>query len=128
MLLTIRTTRPPATDLGYLLHKHPQRVQQFDLAFGRAHVFYPEADEQACTAALLLEVDPIGLVRGRHGEGTGPLAEYVNDRPFAASSFLSVAITRVFGSALAGTCTHRPHLATEPLPLEVRIEVLPCRG
>jgi hypothetical protein len=27
MLLTITLTEPPATDLGYLLHKSPGRVQ-----------------------------------------------------------------------------------------------------
>ena len=36
MLLTITTTYSPATDLGYLLHKHPDRLQTFDLAFGKA--------------------------------------------------------------------------------------------
>ncbi|MDP9398162.1 MAG: hypothetical protein M3P96_10240 [Actinomycetota bacterium] len=98
MLLTITTTREAATDLGFLLHKHPGRVQAFDVSVGSAHVFYPEAGEGRCTAALLLEVDPIGLVRGR----TGParegftLGQYVNDRPYAASSLLSVALGRVF--------------------------------
>ena len=52
MLLTITTTYQPATDLGYLLYKHPAKVQTFDLAFGQAHVFYPEATEKRCTAAL----------------------------------------------------------------------------
>src|SRR5918998_1070512 len=93
MLLTITNTSPPATDLGYLLHKNPARAQAFDLPFGKAHVFYPESSPERCTAALLLEVDPVGLVRGR----SGTLGQYVNDRPYAASSFLSVAISRVFG-------------------------------
>ena len=92
MLLTISTTRQPATDLGYLLHKNPARVQAFELSFGRAHVFYPEASEERCTAALLLDVDPIGLVRGRGAL----LTDYINDRPYVASSFLSVAIARGF--------------------------------
>ena len=64
MLLTITTTRAPATDLGYLLHKHPGRMQSFEVASGTAHVFYPEAADGQCTAALLLEVDPVALVRG----------------------------------------------------------------
>lgn len=129
MLLQIRTTRAPATDLGYLLHKHPARMQQFELAFGRAHVFYPEAEAEQCTAALLLDVDPIGLVRGRRGGSEdSPLAQYVNDRPYVASSFLSVAIAQVFGSALAGKCAHRPELVGELLPLEARLEVVPVRG
>jgi 3' terminal RNA ribose 2'-O-methyltransferase Hen1 len=131
VLLTITLTRPPATDLGWLLHKHPARPQSFDLAFGRAHVFYPEAADDRCTAALLLDVDAVGLVRGRRqapaGDG-GLLEQYVNDRPYVASSFLSVAIAQVYGSALAGKCRDRPSLPEEPLPLSARLEVLPCRG
>src|SRR4051812_4724774 len=105
MLLTLTTTHAPATDLGYLLHKNPSRVQAFDLSFGRAHVFYPEASERRCTAALLLDIDPVGLVRNRRGPaGEGfALEQYVNDRPYVASSFLSVAIAQVLSSALAGT-------------------------
>lgn len=129
MLLQIRTTRAPATDLGYLLHKHPARMQQFELSFGRVHVFYPEAEVERCSAALLLDVDPIGLVRGRRsGSEDSPLAQYVNDRPYVASSFLSVAIAQVFGSALAGKCAHRPELVGELLPLEARLAVVPVRG
>ncbi len=105
MLLTIRSTHIPADDLGYLLHKNPARTQSFELSFGRVHVFYPELSDEACTAALLLDVDPVGLVRRRRGpagEG-GALEQYVNDRPYVASSFLSVAIAQVLRSAMAGT-------------------------
>ena len=118
MLLTLRTTHRPATDLGYLLGKHPQRVQRFALSFGEAHVFFPEADEGACTAALLLDLDPLALVASARRRGGGPLTQYVNDRPYVASSLLSVAISRVLGSALGGRCRERPELATTPLPLE----------
>src|SRR5213596_1427041 len=99
MLLTITNTTAPATDLGYLLHKNPARLQSFPLSFGQAHVFYPEASDERCTAALLLDVDPIGLVRGRAGSSGESFAfeQYVNDRPYVASSFLSVAIAGVFG-------------------------------
>jgi 3' terminal RNA ribose 2'-O-methyltransferase Hen1 len=129
MLLTISTTHRPATDLGYLLHKHPARLQSFALNFGQAHVFYPEAGEDRCTAALLVEVDPVGLVRGKGPAGNGrQLEQYVNDRPYVASSFLSVALAEIFRSALAGACKERPALAETPLPLEARISVLPCRG
>jgi 3' terminal RNA ribose 2'-O-methyltransferase Hen1 len=130
MLLTVTTTHRPATDLGFLLHKNPARPQAFELTFGRAHVFYPEASEDRCTAALLLEVDPVGLVRNRRGPaGEGfALEQYVNDRPYVASSFLSVAIAQVFGSALAGTSKERSDLAKTPIPLTVRLSVLPCRG
>lgn len=130
MLLTITTTHQPATDLGYLLHKNPARVHTFPLSFGQAHVFYPEATPERCTAALLLDVDPVGLVRNRRGpagEG-GTLDQYVNDRPYVASSFLSVAISRVLASAFGGRSKDRPELAEKKIPLQARISVLPCRG
>ena len=127
MLLTITTTHRPAGDIGYLLHKHPGRFQTYDLSFGKAHVFYPESDEDRCTACLLLDVDPVGLVR-RTGPGGGLLAQYVNDRPYAASSFLSVAISQIYGSALQGRCKDRPELATTSMPLSARLDVLPVRG
>jgi 3' terminal RNA ribose 2'-O-methyltransferase Hen1 len=130
MLLTLTTTHAPATDLGYLLHKRPGRVQSFPLSFGQAHVFYPEATAERCTAALLLDVDPVGLVRERRGPaGEGrSLEQYVNDRPYVASSFLSVAIAQVYGSALSGRSKDRPELAETPLPLEAKLAVVPCRG
>ncbi len=130
MFLTITTTRSPATDLGYLLHKHPGKCQKFELSFGCAHVFYPEADDRRCTAALLLDVDPVGMVRNRRGPkgDRGTLDQYVNDRPYVASSFLSVAIAQVFGSALGGRCKDRPELIDQAWPLEVQIAVVPCRG
>lgn len=130
MLLTITTTHSPATDLGYLLHKNPARAQSFDLSFGQAHVFYPEATEGRCTAALLLDVDPVALARGQKDRGSEgrTLAQYVNDRPYVASSFLSVAIAQVLGSALGGRCKERPELAQTALPLEARLNVIPSRG
>src|SRR5215213_6269616 len=128
MLLTISTTHRPANDLGYLLHKHPDRFQSFDLSFGQAHAYYSEVGEDRCTACLLLDVDAVGLVRGRNPDQDFLLAQYVNDRPYVASSFLSVAIAQVFGSALQGRCKDRPELAATPLPLEARLDVLPVRG
>jgi 3' terminal RNA ribose 2'-O-methyltransferase Hen1 len=123
MLLTLSTTHTPATDLGYLLHKNPARVQAFDLGFGKAHVFYPVANEQFCVAALLLEIDAVSLVR------RSDLAdEYVSDRPYAASSFLSVAIAQVFGSALNGSSKERPELVETAIPLEAKIAGLPASG
>ncbi len=130
MLLTITTSHRPATDLGFLLHKNPARAQSFDLSFGRAHVVYPEAGDDRCTAALILDIDPVGLVRGRRGpagEG-GLLTQYVNDRPYVASSFLSVALSNVFASAMAGRSKERPALADASIPLEARLSVVPCRG
>src|SRR4051812_9479874 len=113
MILSITTTHAPATDLGYLLAKNPARTHTFELSFGHAHVVYPEASAERCTAALLLDIDPVGLVRG-HGESAGLLDQYVNDRPYVASSFLSVAIADVFGSAINGRSRERPELAATP--------------
>ena len=130
MLLTLSTTHSPATDLGYLLHKHPERIQSFPLNFGQAHVFYPEARIEKCTAALLLDVDTVGLTRRpqrRYGENFA-LAPYVSDRPYVASSFLSVAIAQVFSSALSGKSKERPRLAETAIPLETQLSTLPCRG
>ncbi len=127
MLLTITTTHAPATDLGFLLHKHPARVHERDLSFGKAHVVFPEATAERCTAALLLEVDPISLVRGK-GHDEGRFDQYVNDRPYVASSFLSVAIAQLFREALGGKSKDRPELAQTPIPLTARLEVVPCRG
>ncbi|MBO9554724.1 3' terminal RNA ribose 2'-O-methyltransferase Hen1 [Cellulomonas sp.] len=129
MLLTLTSTAPSATDLGFLLHKHPERAQSFDLSVGRAHVFYPVATPDECTVALLLEVDPIALVRGKGPRDAGfSLAQYVNDRPYAASSMLAVALGRVFGSAMAGRCETRPELVDAALPLTVHAPAVPCRG
>lgn len=130
MLLTITNTSPRATDLGYLLHKHPDKVQSFKLSYGQAHVFYPENSDERCTACLLLDIDPIGLVRNRRGPaGEGrSLEQYVNDRPYVASSFLSVALTKVYGSALSGRCNDKPDLVSLPLDLTIKVDVVPCRG
>ncbi|MEV0425047.1 3' terminal RNA ribose 2'-O-methyltransferase Hen1 [Micromonospora sp. NPDC050495] len=133
MLLTLTTTHRPATDLGHLLVKHPDRVQSFDLPAGTAHVLYPEADEARCTAALLVEVDPLKLGGGRgRRQATTPdaftLGRYVNDRAYAASSLLSSALAKVFRSALRGESRDRPELAATAIPLVVRVPVLRCRG
>lgn len=130
MLLTITTTTKPATDLGYLLHKNPSRSQSVELPFGELHIFYPEASDEQCTVALLLDIDPVGLVRNRRGPGgdSGLLAQYVNDRPYVASSFLSVAISRALREAMAGRSKERPELASAALSLSARISVVYCGG
>ncbi len=133
MLLTISAAAgpglPDATELGFLLHKHPDRAHRFDLPVGTAHVLYPEAGPQRCTVSLLLEVDPIALVRGKRSAPEGfTLGQYVNDRPYAASSLLAVALGRVFRTALAGRCTARPDLAEVPLDLTVQVPALPSDG
>jgi hypothetical protein len=121
---------PRASDRpGYLLHKHPDRAQSFAVAAGQAHVFYPEAAPERCTAALLLEVDPIGLVRGHKGQDKDiALGQYVNDRPYAASSMLAVAIKEAFRTALTGRCDARPALAASRIPLAIHVPALRCRG
>ncbi|MET9001384.1 3' terminal RNA ribose 2'-O-methyltransferase Hen1 [Amycolatopsis sp. NPDC004169] len=124
MLLTITTTRNPATDLGFLLHKHPEKAQSVALSAGTAHVFYPEAAPDRCTAALFVEIDPVGLVRG----GGTSLTQYVNDRPYAGGSYLAVALRAAFTTALAGRCTARPELVDEPFDLELRLPSLSARG
>ena len=136
MFLTISTTGTPelpATDLGFLLHKHPEKAQAFSTSYGQAYVLYPEADAERCTAALLLEVDAVALVRRGKGKGRGgapdaALAQYVNDRPYAASSLLAVALSAVFSSAMRGVCNARPERAARPLPLRVEVPALPARG
>ena len=123
MLLTITTTHYPATDLGYLLHKHPAKFQCFELAWGKARVFYPQASENLTTVAMILELDPVRLVR--QGE---ILEHYVSDRPYVASSFLSVALNKVFRTALGGRCQEKPELVNKPIPLTAKLPVIPCQG
>lgn len=127
MFLSIATTHHPATDLGFLLHKHPDRLHETDLSFGKAWLFYPQASEERCEAALLLDIDPIGLVRGK-GQGDGLLDQYVNDRPYAASSFLSVALNKMLRTAMTGISKERQQLADGDLPLEAVVAPLPMRG
>ncbi|MEU0207255.1 3' terminal RNA ribose 2'-O-methyltransferase Hen1 [Streptomyces canus] len=136
MFLTISTTgtpERPATDLGFLLHKHPEKAQAFSTSYGRAHVLYPEADDQRCTAALLLEVDAVALVRRGKGKGRGgapdaALAQYVNDRPYAASSLLAVALSAVFSSAMRGVCSAKPELPSQTRPLRIEVPAAAARG
>lgn len=126
MLLTITTTYQPATDLGYLLHKHPDRYQSVDLSMGRAHLFYPESTSERATMALLLDLDPVALVRGRKNSSGRNFAldQYVNDRPYVASSFMSVALAKAFSTAMNGKCSGKPELVEEKLPVQVRLAVV----
>ncbi|MEZ2446345.1 3' terminal RNA ribose 2'-O-methyltransferase Hen1 [Chitinophaga sp. RCC_12] len=128
MLLTITIKRYPATDLGYLLHKHPAKVQTVELTAGSAHIFYPEATDHACTAALLLDIDPVRLVRGKGNGHDFALEQYVNDRPYVASSFMSAAISQAFATAMNGRCKDKPHLVDEAIPFEIGLSVLPVKG
>lgn len=124
MLLTISTTHQPAIDLGFLLMKHPDNVHSVDLPFGRATLFYPEASEERCTAAITLQVDTVELVRGKAQIED----QYVSDRPYVASSLLSVALGRLLNTAMGGRSKHRQDLADAALPLEAELTPLPARG
>jgi len=128
MLLTITTTHKPATDLGFLLHKHPDKFQTLDLSIGTAHIFYPDSSKDKTTIALLLDIDPIDMVRGaRNTSGkVFSLGQYVNDRPYVASSFMSVAISKAFSTAMNGKCANNPELVAVKMPFAVKIAVLPA--
>ena len=138
MLLTITYEPEPgpdegvgvdATVFGYLLHKHPAKVQTFSAPVGEIHVLYPEATARRCTVAVLLEVDPVGLVRNKRFRGdSGSLDHYVNDRPYVASSMLAVALGTVFRTAMTGRSDSYAELAAAPLPLRVEIPVASSRG
>ncbi len=130
MNLSITTTHRPASDLSYLLHKHPTRVQQVEISAGVAHIFYTEVSEERCSISLLLDIDPVGLVRRSSGTGNNEfsLDQYVNDRPYVASSFLSAAIAQAFSTAMNGRCKDKPELVSVLMPLEAEIAILPVRG
>jgi 3' terminal RNA ribose 2'-O-methyltransferase Hen1 len=129
MLLTISTAHVPADDLSYLLHKHPNKIQSVDISAGKAHIFYPEVGAQKCTAALLLDIDPVGLVRSAGPKGNDfALEQYVNDRPYVSSSFMSAAIAKAYSSALNGRCKDKPELVDVAMSFTVKLSVLPVKG
>lgn len=118
-----------ATALSHLLRKHPGRLQTFELPVGNAHVFYPEYSPQRTTAALLLEVDAVGLVRSKRFRGdNGVLDYYLNDKPYSASSLLAVALGKVLRNAMTPTSEAYPELADSPLPLRLEVPVVSTRG
>lgn len=112
----------PATDLGYLLHKHPDRVQSFATTQGEATVFYPVADADKCRAVL--RVDGTDARVDSHTD----IDRHVNTIPYAASTRLVVALGKVFGDALAGRCTARPELVDHVWDVSVLIPSVPVRG
>ena len=124
MLLTITYEGQNTQDLSFLLHKNPDRAQEFELSYGKAYVFYPEVSDARTTAALLLDIDPIDLARGKLGSKDGGLFDYVNDRPYASTSFMSTAIARVFNTAMAGKCAKKQELADTPLHLTATLYAL----
>ena len=132
MLATVTyapTDGQDATALGFLVHKHPAKVQTFSAPVGDIHVFYPEATPERTTVAVMLEVDPIALVRNKRFRGdAGALGHYVNDRPYVASSMLAVALGTVFRTAMTGRSDSYPELAASALPLRIEIPVVSARG
>lgn len=118
-MLLITTTHKPASDLGHLLHKNPSRAHRLEFPFGEALVVYPEATKDRCTGAVILDIDPVGLIRGNlHFD------QYVNDRPYVASSFLASALSRLFGTTMSGRSKERQELAETEIPLEFRLPVV----
>ena len=128
MLLTITYTGQNTPELGFLLHKNPCRPQKFELSYGCAYIFYPEISNERTTAALLLDIDPIDLARGKAGSSGEKLFDYVNDRPYVSSSFLSTTISKVFGTAMSGRADDHQALSDSQLNLEAALTMLPCRG
>ena len=127
--LTITTTHSPATDLGYLLHKHPDKVQSFNIPGGKAVVFYLEATEQRCTATLLMDINNIDLVKVmRIPVDYSLMKHYVNDRPYVASSFMSSAISKVYGTAMNGNCKAKPELTAIEMPLQCKLSPINVKG
>ena len=128
-MFTITTTRTPATDLGYILHKHPDRIQSFDFTYGKAHIFYPVANPDQCTLTMIVDIDPMKIV-GRGSSRQLPeqaLQDYVNDRPYAATSHLTSAMMDLFSTAISGRCNDRPELPDTVMPLVATVASLPCR-
>jgi len=126
MILNITTTTFPAKNLGFLLHKNPDNFKSVKLSIGKAHIFYPEASDERTTVSLLLDINPMELAKSKKNiirKGFS-LAQYVNDRPYVASSFMSVALAKAFSTAMNGTCKNKPELVDEKMDFEVEISVL----
>ena len=117
-----------ARDLGYLLHKHPDHLHERDTGAGTAYIFFSEKDDAQSTAVLYLDIDAVELVRGKNKQSDGLLEQYVNDRPFVANSFMSVALGRSFAQTIAGKSKDRQALADRKLPLKVRIVPVALAG
>lgn len=127
LALTLKN-HTPASDLGFLLHKHPDKKNTYDLSWGTAHVFFPQVNSTEATAVLLLDIDPIRLLKGSKQSGNPTLSRYVNDRPFVSSSLLSTAISKCFGTALSNRSHEKQDLANQELEFVVQITALPCKG
>lgn len=117
-----------ARDLGFLLHKHPDHLHKREVSAGDVSIFFPDVSDRRTTAVIHLEIDPVSLVRGKNQQSDGLLTQYVNDRPYAASSFLSAALSRAVGQSLSGKSKEKQHLADRELPFEARIVPIALAG
>lgn len=128
MLLTINYQGQNAEDLGYLLFKHPAKLYQTQLSYGTASVFYPVQEPESFTAALMIDIDPIALMKRAKPGSLTTVAHYVNDRPYVSSSLLSAAIAKAFGTAMTGRSEARPDIAAAELDLTLTLPVVRSAG
>ncbi|WP_407541691.1 hypothetical protein Q0M94_19575 (plasmid) [Deinococcus radiomollis] len=92
-------------------------------------MFYSEVGEERCTVVLRVEPDPVEPSRDRSSQGSStPLEPYINDRPYAAGSFLTGALCEAFSTAMSGRSEERQELADAALPFKVHLPALPSRG
>jgi 3'' terminal RNA ribose 2''-O-methyltransferase Hen1 len=128
MLLTITYKGKDTQDLGYMLFKNPNRPQSVKLTTGSAYVYYPKVSDEETTIALLLDINSLDLAKGEKGKDVQPqsLFDYVNDRPYVASSFLATAMNKVFGTAISGRGDEYQELVDSKLNLSATIHMFPC--
>ena len=126
MLITLTCYAPNAAELGFLLGKHPASVFERDFSAGKVWAFYPEVADDHLTIACLTEIDPVGLVRGPAAAAL--LEQYVNDRPYVASSLTSVALKTAFATAMSGRSQSHSERVTEKVRWEATLPVVACDG
>ena len=131
VLLTI-TTHQPATDLGFLLHKNPERLHDGGAVVRagarRSTRRRPTSAAPPRCSSRSTRSAWSATARAR-GQRVRRCAQYVNDRPYVASSFLRVAISKLFGTAMTGRSKERPELADAHPPCsKLASRCSPCRG
>jgi 3' terminal RNA ribose 2'-O-methyltransferase Hen1 len=126
MFISMTTTYVPATDLGYLLHKHPDKMHKRTSSQSVNYCFFSEASVERCTVNLVLD---IGLSHSYGFSKERPKPNYnphVNDRPYVAGSIMSVALNDMFRSAFNGQSKEKPELSRTEIPLEISIATVSC--
>jgi 3' terminal RNA ribose 2'-O-methyltransferase Hen1 len=126
MLITLTCHAPNAPEVGYLLAKNPATVFERLFSAGRVWVFYSEVAADHITVVLLAEIDSVGLVRGP--AALAGLDQYVNDRPYVASSLMSVALNVAFATAISGRSKERPERVGERMRWEVTLPAVACEA